>query len=64
LAFSDTEGNRYNSWELDSVKMLQYLQIDKKGNEIGFKIPPRETEEDRIAFMVRLQANWDTLTDL
>ena len=64
LVFSDISGNRYSSWELDSVKMLQYLQIDKKGNEIGFKIPSRETEEDRIAFMVRLQANWDTLTDL
>jgi hypothetical protein len=64
LAFSDISGNRYNSWELDSVKMLQYLQTDKKGNEIGFKIPSRETEDDRIAFMTRLQANWDTLTDL
>ena len=64
LAFSDIEGNRYNSWELDSVKMLQYLQFDKKGNEIGFKIPSRRTEEDKIAFQTKLQANWDTLTDL
>jgi len=44
--------------------MLQYLQTDKKGNEVGFKIPPRETEEDKTAFQTRLQANWDTLTDL
>ena len=64
LAFSDTEGNRYNSWELDSVRMLQYLQTDKKGNEIGFKIPSRESEEDLISFQTKLQANWDTLTDL
>lgn len=64
LAFSDIEGNRYNSWELDSVKMLQYLQTDKKGNEIGFKIPSRESEEDKIAFQTRLQSEWDTLTDL
>ena len=64
LSFSDIEGNRYNSWELDSVKMLQYLQFDKKGNEIGFKIPSRKTEDDIIAFQTKLQANWDTLTDL
>ena len=64
LAFSDTEGNRYNSWELDSVKMLQYLQTDKRGNEIGFKIPSRKSEEDLISFQTKLQANWDTLTDL
>jgi hypothetical protein len=64
LSFSDIEGNRYNSWELDSVKMLQYLQTDKKGNEIGFKIPSRETEEDKVAFQTRLQSEWDTLTDL
>jgi hypothetical protein len=30
--------------------MLQYLQTDKKGREIGFKIPPRNTEEDLISF--------------
>lgn len=64
LSFYDTEGNRYNSWELDSVRMLQYLQTDKKGNEIGFKIPPRETNEDATAFQTRLQANWDTLSPL
>lgn len=64
LSFSDIEGNRYNSWELDSVRQLQYLQTNKKGNEIGFKIPSRETEEDIIAFQTKLQANWDTLTDL
>lgn len=64
LSFSDIDGNRYNSWELDSVKMLQYLQTDKKGNEIGFKIPPSDSEEDKISFQTKLQANWDTLTDL
>ena len=61
LSFSDINGNRFNSWELDSVRMLQYLQTDKKGNELGFGIPSRETEEDITAFQTRLQANWNTL---